>query len=307
MAEIQSRVLARAVATATRDALARRESIALLHGSEPAEVMKSKRAVGMDAGLLAVSVEVGKIRQLQDGKWYVHCKHCAQETTLQARNEEEAYGMLNERKWRLSMPRKKYEKRNWSCPSCAELWPKDTTPTATDAAGSAGQLAAHAAATSSDALYIEVEQLKAEVDRTYADAKQTMKARLGPTIVVGLTITEDEAKEMHAIAEETGRCGQSLVDLSVDIGGHCNPWSPTSIADSMEKDGNRLVTLASRLLQLWEPLRQVAATALAATALGQLIGAAGCCQSPAPPAQLITSWESIRLRVHIECHGITVR
>ena len=40
MAEIQSRVLARAVATATRDALARRESIALLHGSEAAEVMK---------------------------------------------------------------------------------------------------------------------------------------------------------------------------------------------------------------------------------------------------------------------------
>ena len=131
MAEIQSRVLARAVATATRDALARRESIALLHGSEAAEVMKSKRAGGMDAGLLAVSVEVGKIRQLQDGKWYVHCKHCAQETTLQARNEEEAYGMLNERKWRLSMPGKKYEKRNWSCPSCAELWSKDTTPTAT--------------------------------------------------------------------------------------------------------------------------------------------------------------------------------
>ena len=112
---------------------------------------------------------------------------------------------------------------------------------------------------------------------------------------------------MRDIAEETGRCGQSLVDLSVDIGGPCNPWSLTSIADSMEKDGNRLVTLASRLLQLWEPLRQVVATALAATALGQLIGAAGCCQSPAPPAQLITSWESIRLRVHIECHGITVR
>ena len=161
MAEIQSRVLARAVATATRDALARRESIALLHGSEAAEVMKSKRAGGMDAGLLAVSVEVGKIRQLQDGKWYVHCKHCAQETTLQARNEEEAYGMLNERKWRLSMPGKKYEKRNWSCPSCAELWPKDTTPTATDAAGSVGQLAAHAAAPSSDGLYSEVEQLEA--------------------------------------------------------------------------------------------------------------------------------------------------
>ena len=143
-----------------------------MHGSEAAEVMKSKRAGGMDAGLLAVSVELGKIRQLQDGKRYVHCKHSAQETTLQARNEEEAYGMLNERKWRLSMPGKKYEKRNWSCPSCAELWPKDTTPTATDAAGSAGQLAAHAAAPSSDTLYSEVEQLKDEVEQLKAEVEQ---------------------------------------------------------------------------------------------------------------------------------------
>ena len=99
-------------------------------------------------------------------------------------------------------------------------------------------------------LKAENEMLKAAVALTYADAKQTMKARLGPTIVVGLTITEDEAKEMHAIAEETGRCGQSLVDLSVDICGPCCPWSPKSIADNMEEDGNRIVTLSSRLLEL---------------------------------------------------------
>ena len=42
MADIQGRVLARAVATATPDALARCESIALLHGAEAAEVMKLK-------------------------------------------------------------------------------------------------------------------------------------------------------------------------------------------------------------------------------------------------------------------------
>ena len=48
---------------------------------------------------------------------------------------------------------------------------------------------------------------------------------------------------MRDIAEETGRCGQSLGHLSVDICGPCNPWSPTSIADDMERDGNRIVTL----------------------------------------------------------------
>ena len=68
------------------------------------------------------------------------------------------------------MPGKKYEKRNWSCPSCAKVWSMDTTPT--DAAGSAGQLAAHAAAPSSDALYSEVEQLKGEVETLKAEVLQ---------------------------------------------------------------------------------------------------------------------------------------
>ncbi|MDA8584340.1 septum formation initiator family protein [bacterium] len=107
-------------------------------------------------------------------------------------------------------------------------------------------------------LEAEVVELKAEVQRLKAevvelndeDTKQTTEARLGSTIVVAFT--EDEAIEMLDIAEETRRCGQSLVDLSVDICGPCNAWSPTSIADfdGMERDSNRIVTLSSRLLQL---------------------------------------------------------
>ena len=94
----------------------------------------------------------------------------------------------------------------------------------------------------------ENEMLKAAVALTYADAKQTMEARPGPTIVVGLT--EDEAKEMRDIAEETGTLGQSLMHVASDIPSPCAPWSPDQIAGIMEKDGNRLATLASRLLEL---------------------------------------------------------
>ena len=32
----------------------------------------------------------------EEGVWYVHCKHCEVENRLNARNEEEAYGMLHE-------------------------------------------------------------------------------------------------------------------------------------------------------------------------------------------------------------------
>ena len=97
-------------------------------------------------------------------------------------------------------------------------------------------------------LRAENEMFKAAVALTYADAKQTMEARLGPTIVVGLT--EDEAKEMRDIAEETGTLGQSLMHVASDIPSPRAPWSPDQIADSMEKDRNRLATLASKLLEL---------------------------------------------------------
>ena len=115
-------------------------------------------------------MEAGKLHYLhEEGVWYVHCKHCEVDKRLNARNEEEAYTGLHE--WRLSMPNRKYQHRNWSCPRCAQYW-QDTTPTATDTAGSAGQLAAHAAAPSSDALYSEVEQLKAVVETLKAEVLQ---------------------------------------------------------------------------------------------------------------------------------------
>ena len=123
----------------------------------------------MDADSEEMPVERGKLRQRSSGNWYVQCRWCDKEARLEAPNEEEAYGMLHE--WRLSMPRRKYHQRTWSCPCCAKWW-QDTTPTATDAAGSAGQLAAHAAAPSSDALRSEVEQLKAEVETLKAEVLQ---------------------------------------------------------------------------------------------------------------------------------------
>ena len=101
----------------------------------------------------------GKLRQLSSGLWYVHCRWCNEEACLEAPHEEEAYGMLHE--WRLSMPRRKYHQRNWSCPRCAEWWP-DRTPTGTDAAGSAGQPAAKRINLQGNERW-QVEELKAEV------------------------------------------------------------------------------------------------------------------------------------------------
>ena len=206
----------------------------------------------MDAESDEMTVQAGKLRQLPSGLWYVHCNSCDEEARLQAPNEDEACRMLDE--WRLSMPCRPSKERFWSCPTCAEGH-QDPKPTTTDTAESASQEV--------DDLKLEVQQLKAEVVELKAeverlkaevvelqdeDTKQTTKARHGPTIVVART--EDEAKEMRDIAEETGRCGQSLAHLPVDICGPCNAWSPTSIADDMKRDGNRIVTLSSRLLQL---------------------------------------------------------
>ena len=128
----------------------------------------------MDADSEEMPVERGKLHYLpEEDVWYVHCRWCDEEARLEASNEEEAYGMLHE--WRLSMPRRKYHQRNWSCPRCAEWW-QDTTPTATDTAEAeaASQLAPTTATTTDTAesasqevqqLKAEVVQLKAEVDK----------------------------------------------------------------------------------------------------------------------------------------------
>ena len=121
----------------------------------------------MDAHTEEMTVPAGKLRQLSSGKWYVRCRWCDEEARLDARNENEAYGMLHE--WRLSMPRRKYHQRNWSRPRCAELW-QDTTPTATDAAGSAGQPAAKRAILRPN-LRWGVQQLKAEVVELKAEIR----------------------------------------------------------------------------------------------------------------------------------------
>ena len=76
--------------------------------------------------------------------------------------------MLHE--WRLSILRRKYHQRNWSCPCCAKWW-QDTTPTAPDTAGSAGEPAAKRAILLPNVrqevwqLKAEIVELKAEVDK----------------------------------------------------------------------------------------------------------------------------------------------
>ena len=71
----------------------------------------------MEAHVEEMAVPAGKLRQLSSGKWYVHCKWCDQEIRFEARNEDEAYGMLHG--WQRSMPRREYHQRNWSYPDCA--------------------------------------------------------------------------------------------------------------------------------------------------------------------------------------------
>jgi len=121
------------------------------------------------------ALQAGKLHRLPSGEWYVHCKHCEWEERLPICDEEEAYALLYE--WRRSMKGKQSKNPNWSCPSCRTYWDEEPTTTetaetaATDAAGSAGQLA-DAAATSFDALQLEVVALKAEVVELKAEVER---------------------------------------------------------------------------------------------------------------------------------------
>ena len=176
---------------------------------------------------------MGKLYQLPGGWWYVHCRWCEKEARFQARNREEAYGMLE--KWRLYSDE---WQADWSCPACREYW-DGREPTTTDTAGTA---ATNTAATSFDARELEVVALKAEVVELKAEVER-LKAE-----VVELKYEDNVMRE---IAEETGRCGESLLVYSVDVPSPCVPVSVMrDIAENMEQDGIRLRTLSSRLHQL---------------------------------------------------------
>ena len=110
------------------------------------------------------ALKAGKLHKLSTGKWFVHCKWCETETQLEARNEDEAYAMLEE--WRLSMPREKYLRRNWSCPKCVDEYWKERDQRRSDTAGSA------ATDTPFDALKLEVVELKAEVVELKAEVER---------------------------------------------------------------------------------------------------------------------------------------
>ena len=117
------------------------------------------------------AVQIGKLHQLPGGWWYVHCRWCEKEARFQARNEDEAYGMLEE--WRLYWDE---WQADWSCPACCEYW-DGPEPTTTDTAGTAATNTAETsfdalrAATSFDALESEVVALKAEVVELKAEVE----------------------------------------------------------------------------------------------------------------------------------------
>ena len=184
---------------------------------------------------------------------YVHCKDCEKDAELGDALQGEWHRM-GPLPWCSGPAPSAF----WICPECA------TTESTTATAASASQLAPTTATTTDTAesaseevrqLKAEVVELKAAIERLTAevvepkdeDTKQTKKARPGHTIVVAFT--EDEAKEMRDIAEWTRELAQQMLYNKTDMCGPCSPQE--FLADMMEDDGNAIVTLSSRLLQLW--------------------------------------------------------
>ena len=226
----------------------------------PAPAGSSSRSHGRAAETEAL--EAGKLHLLSTGEWFVHCRWCATETRLEAENEEEAFAMLEE--WRLSMPRKKYTQRNWSCPKCVEnYWNKldqqrsDTARSAAlDTAGSSGQLAdaADAATTPFDTPALEVAALKTEIVELKAQVDR-LKAEVVELKYEEKSVREIAASVMRAMATETEKYAESLSVYPVDVPGACVPeFLIQQIGEKMQQDSIRLSNLSSKLHQL---LRQL--------------------------------------------------
>ena len=87
-----------------------------------------------------------------------------------------------------------------------------------------------------------VVQQKAEMQ------KPAHRNQSSPPQTIVVAFTEDEAKEIRDIAERTRELAQQMLYNKTDM---CSPCSPQGfLADLMEDDGNKIVTLSSRLLQL---------------------------------------------------------
>ena len=72
-----------------------------------------------------MEIEVGKVVEVQEGTWYVHCKWCREELWfgVEYGREDIAKEYLQETmKWRESMKSKTKKWRYWSCPECAKKY-----------------------------------------------------------------------------------------------------------------------------------------------------------------------------------------
>ena len=105
--------------------------------------------------------------------------------------------MLEE--WRLSMPRKKYNRRNWSCPKCVDEYWNERDQRRSDTAGSA---ATH---TPFDALKLEVVELKAEAVELKAEVERLRGEVHGHCAHVRERDEEILARALQMVREKIGQ------------------------------------------------------------------------------------------------------